>query len=76
MMHWLILLVSVIIGGGFGGYSTGGKNTLSIGNRGSTLGGDGVSCYSTLVDTEVVPPGGDYGCSGPTEMHAQWVQLV
>ena len=64
MMRWLILSVSAILGGGFGGYGTGRKNTISIGIIWSTLVGDGVSCSITLRDVGVVPPGGKSGCYG------------
>ena len=63
-MCWLILLVSAIRGGSFGGYGVGGKNTLSVGTRGATLGGDGVSCYIKLGDSGVAPSAGDSGYSG------------
>ena len=64
MMRWLILSVSAIHGGSFGGYGACGKNTLSVGTRGSKLGGDEVSCSSTLRASGVVPPGGESGYSG------------
>ena len=38
------------------------KNTISVGTRGSTLSGDGLSFSSTLRAAMVVTPGGEYGC--------------
>ena len=63
MMRWLILLVSAILSSSFGGYGAVGKNTLSLGTRGDNLGGDGVSCSSTLGAAGVVPPVGESCCS-------------
>ena len=63
-MRWLILLVSAIFSGGFGGCGAGGESILSVGTRGTTLGGYGVSCSSTLGSDRVFPPVGYPVCSG------------
>ena len=54
----------VICGGSFGGYGAGGKNTLSFGTRGATLGVGVVSCSRNLRYDGVVSPGGYPGCDG------------
>ena len=61
-MLWLILSVSTIYGGRFSGYGDGGKSTLSVSTRGSTLGVDGVSCSITLVAVGMVLLCGGLGC--------------
>ena len=75
MILWLILLVSAILGGGFGGYSADGKNTLYVSTRGANLGGDEVSCSSTLGAAEWCPMAGTMVVLAPYEMHAQWVHV-
>ena len=61
-MIWLILSVSAICSGSFGGYGDGGKISLSVGTRGTTLGGDRFHCSITFGSARVLPPGRDPGC--------------
>ena len=67
--------MSAILGGGFGGYGADVKNKLYVSTRGANLGGDKVSCSSTLGDAEWCLLAGTIVVLAPYEMHAQWVHV-